>query len=147
MSGVAVGSASINNIKLAEVVEVPGSTNTDVAVGSIIKAVYIELWLTSSSTAQGNAIVSFEKLPNYGVAMSFGNSTVLQDYGNKPNIYHIAMGLTPESKQVPVALMRGWYKIPKGKQRFTLGDILYLNVSAPITGASVCGVVIFKAYT
>jgi len=79
--------------------------------------------------------------------MTFGESTALGLYSNKRNCLAIQMGLTSPSDGTPIPLMRGWFKIPKGKQRMALADKLFLNISSPITGGSICGVVVYKIYT
>jgi len=44
--------------------------------------------------------------------------------------------------------MRGWYKIPKTKQRFGLGDRLVLQIASQGTDAlDFCGFATYKEYT
>ncbi len=142
---VAAGAVTVNT--LADGIDVvAAATAQHVLTGSTIKAVYIELWVTSLTTGFGNAIVTLEKLPTSAVNPVFGNMTALFVYQNKKNIFYTTMGLTSPNTQTPTLLIRGWFKIPKGKQRFGLNDRLVLNVASPINGLNLCGVVIYKSY-
>ncbi len=82
--------------------------------------------------------------------MTTGQMAALHDYDNKKNILFTAQGLlTPnDGGQVPV--LRSWYKIPKGKQRFGLADELVLSIrnnNATAIDINLCGVIIYKEYT
>ncbi len=82
--------------------------------------------------------------------MNAADATALHDYDNKKNILFTAQGLlTPnDGGQVPV--LRGWYKIPKGKQRFGLKDKLSVavrNNNATAIDINFCGLAIYKEYT
>ncbi len=147
-SGTTVAAGAVTNNQLALGIDiVAAATPSHVLTGSTIKAVYIELWVLSLTTGFGNAIVTLEKIPTNGINPVFGNMTALFSYQNKKNILNTTMGLTSGTTAgSPVKLMGGWYKIPKGKQRFGLNDRLMLNVASPINGANLCGVVIFKSY-
>ena len=136
---------TIRNIQVIKAVASP-STSSEIRVGAVVKAVYVEIWLLSGSSQPGSVTVSLEKLPGTSPEMSFVDSATLNDYGNKKNILYVTQGLTPDSNGNPVPFMRQWYKIPKGKQRFGLEDSLQLNLSANLETLDSCGVLIFKEY-
>ncbi len=102
------------------------------------------MWLTSDDTAAGTAIVTLEKVPAGATAMTAAQSAALNDYPNKKNILHTQMGLLGPNTQYPMAVVKGWFKIPKGKQRFGLKDILSLNIHGQSNGLAGCGFFIFK---
>ncbi len=119
-----------------------------VPVGAVVKAVYIELWvLGTADNAPCNMSLTFEKLPGTAGSMTHAEALDLDTYANKSNILYITQGLTAENDGNPIPFMRGWFKVPKGKQRMGLGDRLVVNVSAFIADLDLCGVIIFKHYT
>ncbi len=136
----------MTNLVLADVVSVPAGGNDDVLEGSTIKAVYIEMWIQSDAVTKGTATLTFEKKPAGVAVMTAAQSADLNDYVNKRNVFEIHMGLTPDLASNPVPFFKGWYKIPKGKQRMALGDRLMLNVNGITTGAVGCGFALYKEY-
>ncbi len=122
----------------------------EVIEGSVIKAVYVELWITSKSGGVPGATFVFwiEKASGAAPDPTFTNSTTLDAYINKKNILYTSQGLLPQQAGGnPIPVFRGWQKIPKGKQRFGLGDVLKIVLSAngglDLAG---CGMTIFKSY-
>ncbi len=148
-SPIVVAAGGINPITLAEAVQDlgVGTTANKVAVGSVIKAIWVELWaLSDTATAVGSTNITIEKLPSGLADMSFGNSQAIFVYPNKNNIFYMTQGLVGEENGgTPIPFLRQWIKIPKGKQRMSLGDKLKLNV-AGITGISFCTINIYKEY-
>ncbi len=144
-SGSVTAAASIATNTLVQAIDVIAQ-DYQVRVGSKIAAVYVELWMTSDDAAQGNAIITLEKVQGGAPLMTYGQAIVLHDYPNKKNILHTTMGLTGPNVQPATNLMKGWYKIPKGKQRFGLNDRFMLNIATPLNGSSYCAVVIYKEY-
>ncbi len=140
----AVASGAITSLKIASTVEVVGTAADHVKEGSTISAVFVEMWLTSDDTAAGTAIVTLEKLPGTATVMSTTNAGALDDYGNKNNILHTQMGLLGPNTQYPMAVVKGWFKIPKGKQRMTQDSALRLNIFGQSNGVSGCGFVTYK---
>ncbi len=127
------------------------STPQDVEEGATVKACYVELWVSqdSASTVGSYTVVLF-KDPGGNSGMTTAQMAALHDYDNKKNILFTGQGLlTPnDGGQVPV--LRGWYKIPKGKQRMGLGDSLKIalrNNNLTALDINFCGVVIYKEYT
>ncbi len=119
--------------------------------GAIVKACYVEFWVSQdSASVVGSYTVVLEKVPGVGGTITAGDMAALHDYDNKKNILFTGQGLlTPnDGGQVPV--LRGWYKIPKSKQRFGLGDKLTLslrNNNATAIDINFCGLAIYKEYT
>ncbi len=144
----AVGEGTIRNTLLVHAQDVSAMTGAvqDVTTGTIIKAVWIELWMIASAQNLGSITVSVEKQVGESVAMTFAQSAQMNDYSNKKNIFYITQGIIPEQNGNPIPFIRQWIKIPKGKQRFGLNDKLRVNVAANVEAVSMCGMYIFKAY-
>lgn len=119
----------------------------EVVYGTTVKAIYLELWVTSDDAAQGSAVISVEKRTGSSTAMTYAQSIALNSYPNKKNVFFVTQGLTPTNVGTPTPFFRGWIKIPKGKQRFALGDSLTINLSGISNGINYCGLCIYKAYT
>ncbi len=124
------------------------TTVAEVSEGSIIKAVYVELWTLGSSN-DGFQIVVLEKSTQDATGPTFVEMAALGDYNNKKNILFTHQGLSAnDGIGNPMPVMRGWYKIPKTKQRFGLGDRLNLNISNPSANTlTYCGFATYKEYT
>lgn len=142
-----IAAGAIDNFKIAEAVAAaPGATEPDeIREGAKISAVYVEMWIQTDDTALGSSIITLEKLSGASdTNMTAAESASLNSYDNKKNIFYTQMGLTPTSIQFPMASIRGWFKIPKSKQRFGLQDRLMLNTHAQSNGLSACGFALFK---
>ncbi len=146
-----VAQAAIVNTVFAEAQEGTSTTPQDMEEGAIVKACYLEFWLSQDSASTvGSYTVIVQKLPGTAGLTSSANLAALHDYNNKKNILFTAQGLlTPnDGGQIPV--LRGWYKIPKGKQRFGLSDRLLISVrnnNATAIDINFCGLAIYKEYT
>lgn len=120
---------------------------SDVSEGAIVKAVHCELWLNgrgSNTTVQFVAVLL--KLPA-GVARPDANDMVnLQAYPNKKNILYTTQGVLDEQGSQSIPIMRSWFKIPKGKQRFGLGDQLSVVILALGADMANCSIYIYKEY-
>ncbi len=134
-----------------QAIEGAPSTPTTIAEGAIVQACYVEFWVSqdSASTVGSYTVVLF-KDPGNTSGMTTAQMAALHDYPNKKNIFFTGQGLlTPnDGGQVPV--LRGWYKIPKGKQRFGLQDTLKIslrNNNLTAIDINFCGVAIFKEKT
>ncbi len=139
----AIAGGAILNFVLAKAVAAP-VTLSQVREGAIISAVYIEMWIQTDDAALGSSIITFEKVPGAGVTMTTAESAALNTYDNKKNVFHIQMGLTPNNVTYPMASVKGWFKIPKTKQRLGLDDQLVLNIHAQSNGLNICGFAIYK---
>lgn len=148
ITGVTVGASAIGTTDIAKAEQNPDRDQADeVAVGAIVKAVYVELWATSDDAAQGLGVFTIEKRPSASPTMSYVNSTNLHDYLNKNNIFYTTQGLLGPNVQQATPFFRGWIKIPKGKQRMSIGDKLVLNYAGVATGLIFCGIIVYKDYT
>ncbi len=140
-----VTAASVKNIGIAIAKQSP-SASFDVRVGAVIKAVYVEMWVQADAQNIGSQTIILEKIVGDGASADFSQMADLHNYPNKKNILYTTQGLTGESDTNPIPVMRGWYKIPKGKQRMGLGDKLQLTMSANLQNLEHCGMFIFKEY-
>jgi len=143
-----ISAPNVVNLVLAEAKQDPtASAPQDVAVGSVIKAIYCEFWFTGASAQPPTMTVFLAKYPG-GVAQI--DATQIQDlnsWNNKNNILEMHQGIIGDSNANPVPMFRHWIKIPKGKQRFGISDRLILSIKAIITDdVEVCGISIFKVY-
>ncbi len=119
----------------------------DVVQGSIVKAIYIELWVHSDDAASGTVIFTVEKRGGGQPAMTTTQIAALHTYPNKKHVLYTTMGLIPNNVTYPWSVFKGWIKIPKGLQRFGLDDVLNWNLFAQSNGLSFCGFATYKAYT
>ncbi len=145
-----VGS-SISNRVIADAVVAPATgTSFDVEEGSIVKAVFVEIWAIGLGTSNDSSFnMTVEKISSDGPAMTLTNAANLGAYQNKKNILYTTQGLVGQSDSgaTGVALMRQWIAIPKGKQRMGLGDRIVLNLAnLAATDFEICGIFIFKEY-
>lgn len=139
-----VASGAIANITIIDAIAAAPSAAQQVREGSKVSAIYLELWVTGDDAVQSTAIITLEKRSGTTTAMAVGQSAALNTYLNKKNILHTFMGLIPPNTQYPMATLKGWFKIPKGKQRFGLGDKLVLNVHGQSDGLQFCGFYLYK---
>ncbi len=138
---------AIDNEILAVAVDNPASGNAiQVATGSVIKAVYIELWVRGSETSPGTVLVSIIKVPGAGGVPTFAQHIALHSYNNKKNVLYHTQGLTNDANADAIPFIRMWVKIPKSKQRFGLDDILTLAISAQALDNVSCGFATYKEY-
>ncbi len=143
----AVGAGLIQNFTEILAVVSPDANNAvEVVEGAIIKAIFIEIWITSDDAAQGTFTISIEKINATQTDMTAAENITKFSYANKKNILYSTMGLVPPNIQSGIPVLREWIKIPKGKQRFGLGDQLNINLSAPSNGLSGCGQSVYKEY-
>ncbi len=146
-----VAQSAVVNALLATAIEGASTTPEFVNEGASLKACYVEFWVSQdSASVVGSYTVILYKDPGGTSAASSAQVAALHDYPNKKNILFTAQGLlTPnDGGQVPV--LRSWYKIPRGKQRWGLGDRLILairNNNATAIDINFCGLAIYKEYT
>ncbi len=141
----AVASGALSVLTLAVAKQTVGAAvATQIREGSKISAIYIEMWVSSDDSASGTCIATLERAPGGLGNMTAADSAALDGYDNKKNILHTFMGLTPSNVQYPMAAIRGWFKIPKGKQRFGIEDQLRLNLHGQSNGLAFCGFALFK---
>ncbi len=151
ISQATVGQALVVDTILVQAVESTSTTPQQVEEGAIVKNCYVEFWVSQdSASVVGSYTIILYKNPGGTNTALTGNLAALHDYSNKKNILFTAQGLlTPnDGGQVPV--LRGWYKIPKGKQRFGLDDRLSVSIrnnNATDIDINFCGLAIYKEYT
>ncbi len=151
ISQATVGQGSVVNNLIVEAAESQSVNPFTVEEGAIVKACYVEFWVSQdSASVVGSYTVILLKNPSGNSNPTTTTMAALHDYDNKKNILFTAQGLlTPnDGGQVPV--LRGWYKIPKGKQRFGLGDRLQVSIrnnNATAIDINFCGLAIYKEYT
>ncbi len=120
----------------------------EVEEGALVKAIYIEMWVLGD-TANATQITVLCKQPGGLAAFTVGQMAALGIADNKKNILFVSQGLASnDGIAAPINIMRGWYKIPKSKQRFGLGDTLKLQIFAQgAAGIDFCGFATYKEYT
>lgn len=121
---------------------------TEVPIGAHVKAVFIELWVSSDTSttnfSQVDLMVAKPKsseltsmthatmlLPN---ALPFKNVIFLRSKGNVQS--KTDAGFIP--------FLRGWIKIPRSHQRFAQDDVLALAMAGTTGAILVCGVITYK---
>ncbi len=136
-------------VVLVEAVKVEDvSAARHVIEGSTVKAVYIEHWIRSSEAAPGSFICAIYKAPVGVTVFSTGAMAALNNADNKNNILFSAQGLVNDQNSSALSVYRGWVKIPKGKQRFALGDRFVLQTFAQgAIDLVACGLSTFKEYS
>ncbi len=142
--------ATINHIIVNAVETSAVNASHEVIEGTVIKAVYIERWLfTSEDTGVGASFVFIvEKVPADAADPTFTNMGLLDSYSNKKNILYTSQGLLGLASTNPTPVIRQWIKIPKGKQRFGLGDQLKITIAAIGANDVIgCGLAIYKGYS
>ncbi len=151
MSQFTISQAAVDTQVIVLTQEATSTTPNTIEVGAVVKAVYIELWLgNASATVVGSYTTILHKSPGGNAPASAANLAALHDFDNKKNILFTSQALVPPTDGGQVMIMKGWYKIPKGKQRFGLGDRLDLvtrNNNATSVDINGCGFAIYKEYS
>ncbi len=120
----------------------------EIEEGAIVKAVYIELWVIGSVSNQFFTII-LDKSTGGAAAATFTQMTDLFTYPNKKNILYTTQGLASnDGIAAPIPVIRQWFKIPKGKQRFGLKDKLILSIASRGSDEIIfCGFATYKEYS
>jgi len=132
------------NIVIANVVAVPTDNAVDVREGATISACYVEMWITADMAQPGSTTLIIEKVQSGLTGATSVEMSSLHTYENKKNIFFTTQGLTGDSNANPIPFIRGWYKIPKSKQRFGRGDSLVLSIRSNLENLNHCGLMIYK---
>ncbi len=144
-----VATVSVVNLDIILAVEGTVANAVDEVIeGAVVKAVFVEMWFLDTSN-DGSFVVTLEKLPSGLGNIGFAGMNALGTNTNKKNILYTTQGLSPnDAIGNPVPLIRQWFKIPKGKQRFGLGDKLVLNVANNgANNLAICGFFTYKELT
>ncbi len=141
-------SAKVDTV-LVDAVPVPDiNTVNEVVEGAIVKAIYVERWVLGASSS-ASQITILAKIPGGADPFSTTELAALGSAVNKKNILYVTQGLASNDGIAnPIPIIRQWFKIPKGKQRFGLGDRLILTTFAQQAVAlEMCGMAVYKEYT
>ncbi len=120
----------------------------EVAEGSLVKAVYVEFWVQQASLEIGSLVAGFYKNEGGQNTITAADAAALGNWDNKKNLLYVTEGLAPENDTQILPLYKGWIKIPKGKQRMGLGDILsfFIRNNNPVDDINFCGFFTYKEY-
>ncbi len=142
-----IGSGSVSGIPLITTVAegAARATTATVEEGSTISALYVEWWI-SGVTADKTVNWFLVVLPSGVSTPTVTNALNMQAYDNKKNILKAGQGLAPTGGNT-VPILREWVKLPRGKQRFGLGDKLMLLLNATGTTVNHCGFATYKEQT
>ncbi len=142
-----VTNGAITNQIIAHAKESPTAVN-EVVEGSSIKAVYVEYWLIQGTSSIGSFTAGLYKNPGGQNAMVTADAAALGDYDNKKNILYVTQGLSPANTTMQLPVSRGWFKIPKGKQRMGLGDKIHFFIrnNNGADDINFCGFATYKEY-
>ena len=149
MSRSTVTTVTANSERFIAAVESTTANLVDeVAEGAVVKAIFVELWVLDAGN-DGSCVVTISKNPLNNTGPTFVEMNGLGLYPNKKNVLYTHQGLTPnDGITAPRLVCRQWFKIPKSKQSFGLGDFLTLNI-ANNSGQDLfyCGFATYKEYS
>ncbi len=131
----------------AEIIGGARATTNIVWEGSYVKAVYLEVWLNgqgTSGTGTGQFVIVLVKLPASVAGPSVADMSNLMAYPNKKNILYTTMGNIGPQGNISIPVIRQWFAIPKGKQRFGLADRLRVVILSTGFEIDTCGISIYK---
>jgi len=143
--------STMSNVSVVDAVVAPAASTTfQVTEGSLVKAIYFEIWMVNIGAVgtTGSFNITVEKRPANAPAMTIAQAVVQQAYPNKKNILYTTQGIigsTSAGSALP--MLKHWIAIPKGKQRMGLGDEVIINLAnLASVDYQVCGVFIYKEY-
>ncbi len=147
LTTVATSTVSVTNLVQGVAVSDKNAVQ-EVEEGATVKAIYVEIWAIGSVSDQFfTAIIG--KFPSNAPAPSITDMAALGNWDNKKNILYTTQGLASnDGIAAPIPLVRQWFKIPKGKQRFSLQDtIKFCIASRGSATVTICGFATYKEYT
>ncbi len=144
----AITTGNVRQIAIATTVTIGAArtTTNSVEEGSVIKAVYVEIWIAgthATDTSQFTMIIS--KLVKGGSVPTATEMANLSSWDNKANVLYTTQGVIASTGSQALPVHRAWISIPKGKQRMSLGDVLNITIHAVGT-LQTCGLIIYKEY-
>ncbi len=142
-----IGGAKLDLAILTAVAREDVNVPSEVAEGSIVKAVYLEIWARAGETTAGSGQLVVYKQQSDTSTATATEMAALNDWDNKRNIFYTTMGLFNDQDADAIALFKGWIKIPKGKQRMGLGDNVTITIFTPTIDLHICGFSLFKEYS
>ncbi len=137
-----------NNVAVESVVAPATAAASEVKEGSVVKAVYVEIWLGGAGL-EGDSTqfsLTIEKISSDGPLMTFAQSLNLGAYPNKKNIFYTTQGVLAGENANTIPVVRNWILIPKGKQRMGLSDKIVINIAASGQNIDTCGIFTYKEY-
>ncbi len=141
-----VAAGAVVNSSVAIAVDAPVNTSAwEVEVGSVIKAIYLEVWMSGVTANLGGSVCIYKRPAGAGAITAAEMTATMNTFDNKANIFEFHKGLMPTGGNL-VPMFRHWVKIPKGKQRMALGDIISVAFTGVGTTVNFCGLFIFKEY-
>ncbi len=144
-----VASGAISTIVQANAVVAPAASNpNDVEEGSVIKAIYIEIWLygQGASGIDTQFFMCTMKKPSDAPDLTFGQSSNLGAYPNKKNVLYTTQGVIGGIDNNSIPIIKNWLLIPKGKQRMGLGDQIVTYITSVGAVMQRCGFATYKEY-
>ncbi len=144
-----VAENTVFNASVVIAKKVVSDVSSEVRTGSVVKAVYVELWMMSSAAQPTFQVSTIQKISSDGDDPTTTQMSDLYTYPNKKNILRTSQGLVGDSNSNPIPIFRDWVRIPKGKQRFGLGDRFVISVAArgeTNNDIEICGIAIYKEY-
>ncbi len=144
------GGTVLSHVIVDTVAQASVTAVEDVVEGSLVKAVFCEYWIMNEAATgnQGQFTVTIEKISSGGATPTVTNMANLGSYPNKKNVLYTSQGILGEINdgQGAIPIIRTWVPIPKGKQRFSLGDRFIITLSSVSGSYRVCGMFIYKEY-
>ena len=144
-----VANGAVVNITVADAIEGAANSPQHVAEGSVLKAVYFEYWLQNAATVLGSFTAGVYKNPGNGASLTTGEAAALHDWTNKKNLLYTTQGIAPATdSNAPLNVIKGWVKIPKGKQRMGLNDriVFFIRNNNGTDDINYCGFSTYKSY-
>ncbi len=123
------------------------SNSFDVEEGAVLKAIHLEYWLCGTdASVQSQFTLIVYKQPSESTLASATDMANLGSWDNKKNILFSSQGVLPqEAAAQSIPVIREWIKIPKGKQRFGLGEKFQTSIFSVGT-LQLCGLATYKEY-
>ncbi len=138
----------VNRELIQSVPQTAVANQSDVVEGSVVNAVFLEFWLLGQGATgvdtQFNAAIY--KNPSDRALMTAGEITNLMAYTNKKNVLYFTQGVIGDKFTNSIPVFRGWIKIPKGKQRFGLGDEFIFAFESIGEACQLCGFATYKEF-
>ncbi len=144
-----ITSGSTRQVELVQAVGQSLVANaSDVVEGSLVKTVYIEMWLKSFAPAGTDTKFQLviEKVPAGAVPITFTQMNNLMTYPNKKNVLYVTQGVLGDLSTQSIPAVRQWFMIPRGKQRFGLDDEFIVSISATAEIIQSCGLAVYKEW-
>ncbi len=121
---------------------------SQVKEGAIVKAVFVEQWIRSNAATGASAqfALVIEKVISGQASISAAQILNIGAYPNKKNVLYVTQGVIGDIETPSIPIYRNWILIPKGKQRFGLGDELVVTLGPVGNALQTCGISTYKEY-